>query len=186
MRRISTNDRYLALALKMREMALEAMLDRRPPEPWHARPILDGALSVLSFSDAPERAEVEVVIKADLGEAVRLNGPVYVNGFIEQGAAGIYEHALAQSRQILGDDHPATAYVLARKADMYLAQCRHWEAERVYLQVIEIIDRHPSPDPELLAHVLGKAAEMLDKTGREEQARGLRGRAEEIKATLPR
>ncbi|HEY9870728.1 MAG TPA: hypothetical protein V6D08_16295 [Candidatus Obscuribacterales bacterium] len=226
MRRISTDCRFVQTALVLRDMAREAM-SRTVPEPWHARKILDGALTVLKFSQAPERAEAEVIITADLGEAARLN-PTYVDAFINQGAEGLYAHALNQAERNLGKDHPAAAYVIAKRADMYLAQVRLWEADRLYEQVVGLLDRPASPDPELLAHALVKrgdvrlslgcyaeaevfylrgidlllenpasdqkllahafrqSADMLEKTGREQHARGLRQRAEEIEAALHR
>jgi tetratricopeptide (TPR) repeat protein len=120
-----------------------------------------------------------------------LHGPNLAGLYSTQGgyadAEPLYERALAIREKALGPDHPDVANSLNSLGGLYFKQGGYAKADPLYRRAIKIIDsktlgtRH--------AHFLTLLENFvitLEKIGKRNEARGVKTRADKIKAGLRR
>jgi eukaryotic-like serine/threonine-protein kinase len=84
--------------------------------------------------------------------------------------------AMELKGRTVGRDSPSMANTLKALGNVYRDQGRHADAEALYVEALGIRDRHPVRPVEL-RELLEDYARLLDRTGRDAEAAGLRRRA---------
>jgi tetratricopeptide (TPR) repeat protein/transcriptional regulator with XRE-family HTH domain len=104
-------------------------------------------------------------------------GSVYsAQGRYEQ-AEPILQRALTIREKTLGPDHPSVAEVLHNLATLYYLQDKYTDAEPFYQRAVIIREQSLGPGHPDLATTLAGYAKLLRRTGREDNAAALEGRA---------
>jgi pentatricopeptide repeat protein len=111
--------------------------------------------------------------------------PTFAKVLIQQGkqeeAEGLLQKSIDRTPEVGSFDEWVHAHCHTILADLYAKQGRTGEAERLYRQAIELLEKAPRPLPDLLASALDGLAEVCRKTARKFEAGQLEKRAREVR-----
>lgn len=99
---------------------------------------------------------------------VHLSGTLRLHGDLE-GSESYLRQALALQQKLLGARHPDVVVSMFRLADL-LRRDRHAEAERLYREGLDIVERQSGLDNPARMHGLSNLAALLDSEGRFDEA----------------
>lgn len=105
---------------------------------------------------------------------VSVGDAAYGNRNFEE-AERLYRRALAEL--MTGREDAEVAALLNKIADLFIHQGKCFEAEKIYEQALFTLERTLGPNRLPVAVVLRNLAELIEKKGDDESARGLRARA---------
>jgi len=129
-------------------------------------------LKIIETAHGPQHPHVAKILD-------QLAGLYSDQGYYDK-AESLLERALGVSEKVLGTEHNVVAFILDGLANIYSEQGLYKKAEPLYKRAIKIIERTIQDHPDF-AILLNNYSMLLEETGREDEAKEMRERAQAIR-----